>query len=280
MPVTLRGTAPICVSNIRGPGQVQVLKHSDQSAENDISGDVHGTSLQATSMGDVYVGEPARPRWLKAVQYLAAPAVAVVAGATLTAVQLVSPNDPITETPLAEAGSVPAETTTTSSSSSAADARTPATMAGANRPVPPGSTPRTASGTSITATRAPKTKVTSAAPPITQSGVRYSGELRFGSFHLDPATPRDVPESNVWALTPTRLHGDPGYWLAEWHSDGVPGQQECVAHLEKNSTLDADNVVVGSRVCGKTPEGRIFRVDVTVLDGSAITGQVTVWESS
>ncbi|MDX8142183.1 hypothetical protein SK854_08680 [Lentzea sp. BCCO 10_0061] len=256
------------------------MKHSDQSAENDISGDVHGTSLQATSMGDVYLGEPARPRWLKAVQYLAVPAVAIVAGATLTAVQLVSPNDPITETPLAGASSVPAETTTASASSSAAGARTPATMVGANRPVPPGSTPRTVSGTSITATHTPKTKVTSAAAPITQSGVRYSGELRFGSFHLDPAIPRDVPESNVWALTPTRLHGDPGYWLAEWHSDGVPGQQECVTHLEKNSTLDADNVVVGSRVCGKTPEGRIFRIDVTVLDGSAITGQVTVWESA
>ncbi|MEU3645997.1 hypothetical protein AB0E59_21615 [Lentzea sp. NPDC034063] len=229
-------------------------------------------------MGDVYLGEPARPRWLKAVQYLAVPAVAVVAGATLTVVQLVSRPQPITETPVAEASSVPAETGTTSPPAPAAGAQTPATMAGANRPVPSGSTPRTAGGTSVTAAPTTTSKAAVAAPLST--GVRFSGELRFGSFHLDPATPRDVPESNVWALTPTRLHGDPGYWLAEWHSDGVPGHQECVAHLAKNATLDADNVVMGSRVCGKSPEGRIFRIDVTVLDGSAITGQVTVWESS
>jgi hypothetical protein len=253
---------------------VQVLKHSDQSAENDISGDVHGTSLQATSMRDVYLGEQARPRWLKAVQYLAAPAIAVIAGTTLTVVQLASPNEPITETPVAAASSVPAESGTTTPSPSAAVAQAPVTMAGANRPAPSGSTPRTAGGTSITAA----STTTSTAAPL-GTGVRFSGELRFGSFHLDSVTPRDVPQSNVWALTPTRLHGDPGYWLAEWHSDGVPGQQDCVAHLGKNATLDADNVVVGSRVCGKTPEGRIFRIDVTVLDGSAITGQVTVWES-
>jgi hypothetical protein len=122
------------------------------------------------------------------------------------------------------------------------------------------------------------TVVVATAPPPAGSGVRFSGTLKFGSFHLDLAQPRDIPGTNVWPLTPDRLHGDDGYWLAEWISDGVPGQAECAAELGKRATRDADNLIAGSRVCGKTPGGRIFRVDVVTLDGTTITGQVTVWE--
>lgn len=254
------------------------LNHSDRSAGNDITGNVHGTSFQADAVRDVYVGEPAKPRWLRALKYLAVP-VAAVAGVTMTIFDLVQPGEPGAEIPVAATSSVPAVGGTTSSPPSAAGVQAPATMAGAARPAQPAPTPRPAGGTSIGVAPTTTTTVAPAAPPVAEAGVRFSGVLRFGSFHLDPAQPRDVPESNVWALTPTRLHGDPGYWLAEWHSDGVPGRAECVTHLEKNATLDADNVVMGSRVCGKTPEGRVFRIDVTVLDGSAITGQVTVWES-
>jgi hypothetical protein len=251
------------------------LKKAEQSTENDISGDVHGTSLQAESIGDVYLGAPAKPRWFTALQ--AALVVVIITGVTLTAAELASPTGPIRETPVAATGSTPAESGATSSPASAASAQALPTMAGAARPAPPGSTPRTAGGTSVTAVPTTTTTAPAAAPTIMGTGSRYTGELRFGSFHLDLATPRDVPGSNVWALTPTRLHGDPGYWLAAWHSDGVPERNECIDHLRANATLDADNVVVGSRVCGQTPEGRTFRIDVTVLDGGAITGQVTVW---
>jgi hypothetical protein len=141
--------------------------------------------------------------------------------------------------------------------------------------------PRAPGGTTSTTAALPTSSAPKPpAPAPAGDGVRFSGTLRFASYHLDPVPPRDVPESNVWALTPTRLHGDPGYWLAEWFAEGVPGRADCLAHLATNATLDADNVVVGSRVCGKTPAGRIFRIDVTALDGSAITGQVTVWEAA
>ncbi|WP_434444950.1 hypothetical protein [Lentzea sp. E54] len=257
------------------------MNHSDQSTENVADGDIGGTLFQAGSIGgDVYWGAPAKPRWRKARWYLGIPAAAAVAGAATMVFELVTPDESVNEKPVAATSSAAAGTTTTSSPYVTTSAQVPATTAGTVRPAPPGLTPRPSSGAPVTPM--PPTTMTTvvpvAAPPFTGTGVRFSGELRFGSFHLDRAQPRDVPESNVWALTPTRLHGDPGYWLAEWHSDGVPGREECATHLATRSTQDAENVFVGSRVCGKTPEGRIFRIEVSAMDGSAITGQVTVWE--
>ena len=108
--------------------------------------------------------------------------------------------------------------------------------------------------------------------------MRFSGTLSFGSYNLDFRQPRGMDGHNVWPLTPGRLHGDPGYWLAEWISDGVPGRAECAAHLTKEATSDAGNLVAGSRVCGSTPEGRTFRIEVAAVDPAGITGQVTVWD--
>lgn len=249
------------------------MTHSDQETENGIEGNV-STAFQAGSMA-ITLGSPAKPPrgrgfWLATA---AGTALAVAAVSTL-ALELVSPSEPVKEIPVAITSENPAETTTATSEPTAVP------TSRAPRPAQPPVVPR-APGTTTTTTPLPTSTVPQeAAPPPAPSGdgVRFSGRLRFASFHLDPVPPRDVPESNVWALTPTRLHGDPGYWLAEWFAEGVPGRAECLAHLGENATLDADNVVVGSRVCGKTPAGRIFRIEVTALDGSAITGQVVVWE--
>ncbi|MGW6441867.1 hypothetical protein [Lentzea sp. NPDC055074] len=252
------------------------MTYSDQSSDNDISCDVVGTSLQATSVNNVYMGESAKPRWLKVLQYAAVPVAVAVTAVTVTAVRSASPSDPVEEAPIAATSSVPAGTTT-----SAPPAPVPVPHAQAARPTQAAAVPRAPAGATTTTIPLATTTVPkpSALAPA-GDGVRFSGALRFASFHLDPVPPRDVPESNVWALTPTRLHGDPGYWLAEWFTEGVPGRDDCQAHLATNATLDADNVVVGSRVCGRTPESRIFRIDVTALDGGAITGQVTVWEAA
>ncbi|NKE61867.1 hypothetical protein FXN61_35965 [Lentzea sp. PSKA42] len=252
------------------------MKHSDQSTDNEIDGDVRGTSFQAGSI-EINVGTPRKLRRSKRLRYLVALATAVVSASALVLVRLMGQDEPGKQLPEAAGATTPAETVTTSSGPSAAGAPVTSTAAGAARPAPVGQAPRTVSGTPIAGTPAPTTTV-STAPSPAGTGVRFSGALQFGSFHLDLAEPRDKPGMNVWPLTPNRLHGDDGYWLTEWLGDGVPGQPECAAELGKRATRDAENLIVGSRVCGKTPAGRIFLVDVAAMDGTTITGQVTVWE--
>ncbi|HUQ61122.1 hypothetical protein [Lentzea sp.] len=257
------------------------MKHSDQSTENDLDGDVSGTSFQAGSI-EINVGAPGK-RWRrKVLLYCSAPAVAAVLGGSAAVVDLVSPGDQVVDLPAAVTSTVPAQATTTSSPGPATGAPAPRRpTASAVRPTPPAAAPR-ANGNAPASLASPTTTTTPvstvAAPPITTEGARYSGVLQFGSYHLDLPQPRDIAGTNVWPLTPGRLHGDPGYWLAEWITDGVPGRAECVARLAERSTQDAENLVQGSRVCGQTPEGRIFRIEVTALDSAGITGQVTVWE--
>jgi hypothetical protein len=253
------------------------LKHSDQSTENGVDGDVSGTSIQAGSI-EINLGAPQKLRWRKVLWYLIGPAtVAVVASSTL-ALKLVAPDAPADRTPVAVTTATTAESTATPPPASPRPA--PPTAAAAPRPAPSGTTPRP--GSRIPVTAAPTTTTTAAtvvaAPPPAATGVRFSDTLRFGSFNLDLAQPRDMPGTNIWPLTPGRLHGDDGYWLAEWLGDGVPGQPECAADLAKRATRDAEHLIAGSRVCGRTPGGRIFLVDVVALDSTTITGQVTVWD--
>ncbi|GGU17839.1 hypothetical protein [Lentzea flava] len=246
------------------------MKHSDHSTDNGIDGDVSGTSIQAGSIGEVHVNSPRwhRRYWLPGV------AAAAVAAAVLTFV-LVPDEQVQQQTPAAATSASPTETVPASSPSSGAPATS--TAAGAARPAPVGSASRPTSATPIAVGPTTTTTVAVVAPP-SATGVRFTGTLRFGSFHLDLAQPRDVPGTNLWRLTQNRLHGDDGYEVAEWLGDGVPGQAECAADLAKRATKDAENLIAGSRVCGRSPAGRIFRVDVVAIDGAAITGDVTVWE--
>ncbi|HEX7303525.1 hypothetical protein [Lentzea sp.] len=252
------------------------MKHSDQATENDLGGDVSGTALQAGSI-EINVGTPGR-RWQRRVLWwLSVPAVAAVLGGTASVVDLAVSDDQAVELPVSPTSAPLDATTTTSSPPPATTGPAPARVTirptaqqgSVARPVhsAPPPPPGTTTETSIS---------TAAAPPV--AGVRYSGSLRFGSYHLDPRQPRDTAGANLWPLTPGRLHGDPGYRLAEWFTDGLPGQAECLAHLTGQSTQDAENLVAGSRVCGLTPHGRVFRLEVAAVDAQTIEGHVTVWE--
>jgi hypothetical protein len=255
------------------------LTQPDQSTENDVGGDVSGTSFQAGSIGgDVYLGTPARPRWLKGLLYLAVPVVVAAGASAVALVKVLTPDDPAEATPAAVTTVTSAETTTAPATTTRVLAPP---VAGANRPAPPGSTARTSVGATVpvtTTTTSATAIVAAAAPPPVATGVRYSGTLSFGSYNLDLPAPRDVDGRNVWPLTPGRLHGDENYWLAEWLGDGTPGKAECAAELTSRATRDAENLAAGSRVCGSTPEGRIFRIEVVAVNSTTITGQVTVWD--
>lgn len=255
------------------------MNHSDQSTENEADGDNSGTVLQAGTIGgDVYVGASAPPRRRRIRWYLCIPAVAVVAGAGV-AVKLALPDEPVRETSVAATVATATESGTTSSSASSAPATS--TAAAAARPAPASPTPRPPVGAPTTVPPTPTTTFDLAAapppPPPAGVGVRFNGTLTFGSYNLDLLQPRRMDGYNVWPLLAGRLHGDEGYWLAEWAGDGVPGRSECDSVLTQRATRDAENLVAGSRVCGKTPESRIFLVEVVAVDGTTINGQVTVW---
>ncbi|MFI6095651.1 hypothetical protein ACIA8G_08870 [Lentzea sp. NPDC051213] len=266
------------------------MKHSDRTAvpsgedqttDNDIDGDVSGTSIQAGSIGEFHLNPPRKP--LSRKVYLAISAAAVVGALTPAAVVLMSPSpdEPVNQTPAAVASSAPAETGTPSSPVSSAGTPIRPAVPGVTRPVPGAPTPRPSGNATVVIPPPPPQPTTvraAATPPPSGAGVRFSGALQFGSFHLDLAQPRDMPGMNVWRMPQNRLHGDDTYELAEWIGDGAPGQAECAADLVKRATRDAEHLIIGSRVCGKTPGGRIFLIEVVALDGTTITGQVTVWE--
>lgn len=256
------------------------MKHSDQSTENDLGGDVSGTAFQAGSI-EINVGAPGR-RWRRGIVWgLSALAVVAVAGAAVALAGLMSPDERAVELPASVTGSITAEPSIAPEPPPTTDTPAPQrATAGTARPAPSASVVRPADDGVVTPTRTTTTTAVSAAagPTAPKDDVRYSGQLRFGSLHLDLPQPRDIPGTNVWPLTPGRLHGDPGYWLAEWITDGVPGRSECKAHLAQRATQDAENLVAGSVVCGQTPEGRIFRIEVTTLDEHGIAARVQVWE--
>ncbi len=127
-------------------------------------------------------------------------------------------------------------------------------------------------------------QTTTAAPPAvpppapSAEAVRFQGPLTFGSYNLDLAQPRNIEAKNVWTLPQHILHGDENYQLAQWLEDALPGRDDCAAYLVHNARRDADSLIVGSRVCGRTPGGRIFRVEVVEIAENTISGQVTVWD--
>ncbi|CCH35586.1 hypothetical protein BN6_83700 [Saccharothrix espanaensis DSM 44229] len=106
--------------------------------------------------------------------------------------------------------------------------------------------------------------------------MRFSGSLVFGGYNLDLTEPRDVEGLNVWRISPTRLYGD-AYDVKEWLADSLPERADCAGHLAAEVRRDATNLVVGSKVCGRTPGGRIFRIEVLGLADRTITGHVVVW---
>ncbi|WP_433266620.1 hypothetical protein ACQPZF_41350 [Actinosynnema sp. CS-041913] len=125
------------------------------------------------------------------------------------------------------------------------------------------------------------TTVAVAPPPADPGGeaVRYRGSLTFGSYHLDLAQPRDIEGMNVWPTHRDVLHGDPDYQLVQWLDDALPGRADCAGYLFDHARKDADSLIVGSRVCGRTPGGRIFRIEILGFgENNRITGHVTVWE--
>ncbi|ACU38815.1 hypothetical protein [Actinosynnema mirum] len=144
---------------------------------------------------------------------------------------------------------------------------------------PSATTPQAPAGT--TAPRAdapPSTGAPTPVPDLVAASVYYSGDVVFRSLNLDRRPPVDVPEHNVYRITENRLYGDDTYQLQPWPGSTAPSRAECAAAVGDSPKRDAEHLQPGSLVCGKTPEGRLFRIEVLSLTPSEITARLVVWD--
>lgn len=212
---------------------------------------------------------------LAAVVALLLPGVRVVGATGGTTTMTVSAVAPGTE----------AVSATTAVSATGSSDPPPAPSATPSAPPAP-SSPGARTGQPVTAPAG----ATSAAPAATavpapaegperpDPAVRFAGDLPFGSFNLDYRQPRALEGRNVYRIQDARLYADDGFQLVEWPTDGAPDRAGCVAELAANGKRDATGLVPGGHVCGRTPEGRVFRIEVLDVSAEALRGRVLVWE--
>jgi hypothetical protein len=65
--------------------------------------------------------------------------------------------------------------------------------------------------------------------------------------------------------------------LAIWETDFVPSEKQCASRGATDGSDQATNLVAGNRVCGKTGEGRIFRIEILGIGSNGIQSKTTVW---
>ncbi|SDC86042.1 hypothetical protein [Actinokineospora iranica] len=148
---------------------------------------------------------------------------------------------------------------------------TTVTVTASAAPAPPSASGAAAATTPPTTTTSAKT---------TEPGVRFSGELVWGKFSLDFTEPRPLNNAQISGLSGNNLYSDGGGSVVEWKTDSTPTKDECARVAKANGSNQANGLVKGSRVCGLTPEGRVFRIDVEAVGSGGIVSQVTVWENT
>ncbi len=65
--------------------------------------------------------------------------------------------------------------------------------------------------------------------------------------------------------------------LAMWETDSVPSKEQCAKRVAIDGSNQAGNLVAGNRVCGKTDEGRVFRIEILGTGDNGILSKTTVW---
>ncbi|WP_410637362.1 hypothetical protein [Amycolatopsis sp. lyj-346] len=132
-----------------------------------------------------------------------------------------------------------------------------------------------------TVAAAPGTAQPPTASTATPATVYYQGHLEFGRFNLDLNPPKRTGDTYIAGGTGGvfQSYHDAGK-LAVWTSSGTPDRAGCASTVGERGAEYLSGAEKGTHVCGRTPEGRVFRIDVTAvsqrIDGG-VTGDVTVW---
>ncbi len=100
----------------------------------------------------------------------------------------------------------------------------------------------------------------------------------WGKFNLDQAEPKTVGNNYIFGLSGDMLYvNDGNSVLAMWETDSVPSKEQCANRAATEGSNQVTNLVAGNRVCGKTDEGRIFRIEILGTGSNGIHSKTTVW---
>lgn len=146
---------------------------------------------------------------------------------------------------------------------------------GAGDKAPAAVTTVTVVSTTGGASEAQAAQRTTQAKPL-PAGVQLDEEVIFGEWNLDSVPPRRVESEKIKALAGEMLYVTGKHVLADWPGSVPPGKEECATRVSEDGSNQAGDLVKGSIVCGRTPEGRTFRLEVLGA-GSEIRVHATVW---
>ncbi|WP_410595831.1 hypothetical protein [Amycolatopsis sp. lyj-23] len=138
------------------------------------------------------------------------------------------------------------------------------------RPVAPATVTVTAPGAAPPA----GTGTTGAVPVNADPAVYWSGELEWGKFNLDLNPPNYTDGEYTQALGDL-FYVDGKAQLASWKKGGSPGKADCASAVDADG-FNQTRFTKDNHICGRTAEGRIFRLDVTST-GNTVRTQVIVW---
>ncbi|MFD5247648.1 hypothetical protein ACFWIW_24135 [Amycolatopsis sp. NPDC058340] len=146
--------------------------------------------------------------------------------------------------------------------------------------------PATAASATVTVTQVmtgqvPVTANQSAptSPASSEPGVYFSSdEFEWGRFNLDFKTPRYLADKYIYPLGNGFTTQGEAARLAEWQTDSLPSKDECTSAVAERGQSFTGSLVSSSHVCGKTAEGRVFRIDVIAVGNGTIRSKVIVWD--
>ena len=134
----------------------------------------------------------------------------------------------------------------------------------------------------VNTSKTPTAGTTGAATP---APVYFHGHLEFGNLNLDLNPPKQTGNTYInggGGDTTAVFQGYGGAGiLAVWTSSGIPDRTGCSTAVDERGSEYIYGVEKDTHVCGRTGEGRIFRIDVTAISDAlfgGVTGDVTVWE--
>ncbi|MDX3192008.1 hypothetical protein PV458_26655 [Streptomyces sp. MN03-5084-2B] len=133
-----------------------------------------------------------------------------------------------------------------------------------------------------TSASAPQASATESTKPPAPATVYYQGHLEFGRLNLDLKPPKRTGDTYFSGGSGGvfESYHDAGK-AAVWTSSGTPDRDGCGSTVDEHGSTYVHGLEKGNHVCGRTAEGRVFRVDITGVSEQlfgGVTGDVTVWD--
>lgn len=139
--------------------------------------------------------------------------------------------------------------------------------------------PSTPPGASTVVQQAAPASSVAPSSRVSDPPVFWSGELDWGSYDLDFNPPRTVGGRSIQDLMSTFYVDGTGPVVTEWQTDSIPSENDCDSAAVSRGTNQTTGLSAGEYICGRTAEGRVFRVNVISAGDSGIRSQTVVWKT-